>query len=121
MVARRKRHHSPRQVCFRNRVNEIRSAPDLERSPALEILALEKRVNSRTFVECARGQHRRSMRDIFYALGRPLDVRKSNAHWAFSSTTMVSTGSRSLEGNRSSVPPGISFTSTVFPLASSVA
>ena len=43
------------------------------------------------------------------------------AHCAFSKTTMVSIGSRSVFGKRSSVPPSVSRTSTGLPSASSVA
>src|SRR5258708_6808016 len=120
MIPRGDRHHAARQVLFGAGIDEVRRAADFERSAALEVLTLEKRPDSGALVEGARCQHRRAMRNGGDALRGFPYVGERNAHWR-SSTTIVSTGSRSVIGNRSKVPPGTSFTSTALPLASSVA
>jgi hypothetical protein len=62
MVSRGVRHDPARQRVLGQRQNQVRGAANLERSAALEVLALEEHAHARFGVESARSKHRRPPR-----------------------------------------------------------
>ncbi len=71
-----KRHHAFRKILAWNREDEVRSAADLERAAALQVLALEQYTPSAGGVHQARRRHRCAVRNRTNALGRRTNVRQ---------------------------------------------